>query len=126
VAHAGELFAGYLTLRWESRYRPFREAAIPEIQDLNVLPDFRRRGVATRLIREAEAIALTRSDTVGIGVGLHREYGPAQRLYVKLGFLPDGNGAAYDAAAVDPMAVVVLDDRLTIYLTKSLRAPRPG
>jgi hypothetical protein len=44
VALKDDLFAGYVTLLWEPSYTPLREAGIPEIQDLNVLPDSRRAG----------------------------------------------------------------------------------
>src|SRR5690606_31842640 len=37
-------FAGYVTLKWNSLYQPFRELNIPEIMDLNVLPQFRELG----------------------------------------------------------------------------------
>ena len=33
---------------------------------------------------------------VGIGVGLYPDYGSAQRLYIKRGYLPDGHGATYN------------------------------
>lgn len=55
---------------WASSYPPLRESAIPEIQDLNVLDEFRRRGVASRLLDHAEAEISKRSAFVGIGVGL--------------------------------------------------------
>ena len=42
VAFSDGRFAGYVTLNWQPTYPPFAEAGIPEIQDLNVLPEFRR------------------------------------------------------------------------------------
>jgi hypothetical protein len=42
VASVGSLVGGYVTVLWRSGYRPFLDAGIPEIQDLNVLPQFRR------------------------------------------------------------------------------------
>jgi hypothetical protein len=45
VATVAEQFAGYVTLLWNSKYRPFAVRGIPEISDLNVLPVFRRQGV---------------------------------------------------------------------------------
>jgi GNAT superfamily N-acetyltransferase len=50
VAAAGDEIRGYGTVAWEPDYPPFVAAGIPEIQDLNVLPRFRRRGIATRLM----------------------------------------------------------------------------
>ena len=100
VARAGNTFAGYVTLLWTPAYEPFRTEGLPEIQDLNVLPHVRRLGIAKQLLEAAEALATTRSDAAGIGVGLHSDYGPAQRLYSKLGYVPDRLGIAYDAQTV--------------------------
>jgi len=71
VAFADGRFAGYVTLNWQSTYPSFAEFGIPEIQDLNVLPEFRRHGIASRLLDHVEALAGERSSVVGIGVGLH-------------------------------------------------------
>src|SRR5258707_2176784 len=92
VAFANETFCGYLTVNWQSGYLPFQAENIPEIVDLNVLPDFRRRGIGTRLMDEAEQRMVPRSPIVGIGVGMFVDYGAAQRLYVKRGYIPDGRG----------------------------------
>jgi GNAT superfamily N-acetyltransferase len=113
-------FAGYVTLNWSPSYRNFAERAIPEIQDLNVLPQFRRRGIGGRLLDGAEQEARKRSSIVGIGVGLHPGYGSAQKLYVKRGYVPDGRGVYYRNQLVEEGAQVVFDDDLVIYLTKRL------
>ena len=60
VAFLGTTFAGYVTVKWQSDYLPFREGGIPEINDLNVLPQFRRRGIATALVARAEALIADR------------------------------------------------------------------
>jgi hypothetical protein len=44
VAFAGSDFAGYVTINWRPGYPPFRADGVPEIQDFNVLPRFRRQG----------------------------------------------------------------------------------
>lgn len=120
VAAAGGEICGYGTVAWMSDYPPFREAGIPEIQDLNVLPRFRRRGIATRLMDEAERIIAARTAVAGIGVGLYDDYGPAQRMYVLRGYVPDARGAAYDHRPVRGGVLVVADDDLVLYLTKQL------
>src|SRR5262249_12369368 len=48
------VFAGYLTVVWQPDYPPFRAENIPEIQDFNVLPRYRRRAIGTRLMDKAE------------------------------------------------------------------------
>jgi GNAT superfamily N-acetyltransferase len=120
VATIGGQIAGYLTIVWHSDYPPFRDADIPEIVDLNVYPRFRRRGVARALLAAAERLAAVRSDTVGIGFGLGAEYGPAQQLYVRSGYVPDGRGLMYNGAPVRYGNSVPVDDSATLMLTKRL------
>lgn len=120
VARVDGVFAGYLTVVWAPQYEPFREAGIPEIQDFNVLPPYRRRGIGTALMDAAEALIATRSGTAGIGVGLYPDYGPAQRLYVLRGYLPDGRGIAWNGMNVAPMQEVMVDDDLALYFTRDL------
>lgn len=121
VAVAGEEICGYGTVCWEPDYPPFVAAGIPEIQDLNVLPRFRRRGIATRLMDEAERRIGERGVVAGIGVGLYDDYGPAQRMYVLRGYVPDGRGAAHRNLPVHGGVLVPADDDLAIHLTKHLR-----
>lgn len=47
-------FAGYITLKWCSEYRPFQDKNIPEIIDFNVLPNMRCRGIGSELLKIAE------------------------------------------------------------------------
>jgi len=63
-------FAGYVTLEWVSDYGPFAQRHVPEISDLNVLPAHRRKGIGNALLDRAESAASTRSNVVGLGVGL--------------------------------------------------------
>lgn len=112
--------AGYLTIRWQPDYPSFKENGIPEIQDFNVLPQFRRQGIGTRLMDEAEEIIGRRSSIIGIGFGLYADYGAAQRLYVLRGYVPDGKGVFYNHQPVAPGSQVCVDDDLVLYLTKNL------
>ena len=124
VAHFKGEFAGYVTLKWQSGYLPFKEQNIPEIMDLNVLPSFRKMGIGSLLLDAAEKEALTKSQIIGIGVGLYEGedggYGPAQRLYVKRGYIPDGQGVAYTDQSTIPGNSYALDDDLVLWLTKKL------
>ena len=120
VATAESAPVGYLTVNWTPTYPPFAEGRIPEIQDLNVLPAFRRTGVATLLLDRAEEEIACRSDVAGIGVGLHPGYNQAQRLYVKRGYVPDGRGLTYRNQFVTEGMRVTLDDDLLLHLTKQL------
>lgn len=120
VARADGTFAGYLTVRWDSTYPPFRDGGIPEIQDFNVLPDFRRRGVGTALVDAAEKAIAERSDVAGIGVGLYTDYGSAQRMYARRGYIPDGRGVTYRGVVVRPGETVPVDDDLVLMMSVRL------
>jgi GNAT superfamily N-acetyltransferase len=120
VAWVGDAFAGYVTLVWQPDYAPFRAEGIPEIQDFNVLPAFRRRGIGSALLDAAESAAAERTRVVGIGVGLDPDYGPAQQLYVKRGYVPDGRGITWQNSTVAYREQVLVDDDLVLWLTRSL------
>lgn len=120
VAFLDDGFVGYVTVQWQSDYPPFREAAIPEIQDFNVLPEFRRRRIGTRLMDAAERIVAEHSPIVGIGVGMDADYGAAQRLYVLRGYVPDGRGLFAHGQRVKYGMQVSIDDDLVLYFTKHL------
>ena len=114
-------FAGYVTVKWQSLYPPFAAANIPEIADFNVLPQFRRRGIGTALMDEAERLIAQRSPVAGIGVGLIADYGPAQRMYVLRGYVPDGAGVTYFDQPVGYLDPIAADHDLTLQFTKELR-----
>jgi GNAT superfamily N-acetyltransferase len=114
-------FAGYVTVVWESGYPPFQADGVPEIADLNVLTKYRRLGIGTALMDAAEMQILERSPTAGLGVGLTSDYGPAQVLYVRRGYVPDGRGLFQAGRHLKHGDRAVVDDGLTLYLTRALR-----
>ena len=115
VAELNSTFTGYVVIRWAPDYSSF-----PEIQDLNVLPHYRRRGIATCLMDEAELLIMKRSDRVGIGVGLHPGYNAAQRMYVLRGYVPDGRGVTWKGAYIEEGQPLVADDNLVLHMVKLL------
>ncbi|MCJ7840095.1 GNAT family N-acetyltransferase [Lederbergia sp. NSJ-179] len=120
IAEYSNQFAGYVTIKWESTYPPFSEKEIPEIVDLNVLINDQNKGIATVLMDEAEKIVKEKSAVIGIGFGLTGDYGAAQRLYVKRGYIPDGLGISQSGKILKRGDQVQVDDDLALYLTKSL------
>ena len=120
VAFLDNEFAGYVTLKWHADYKKFAKDNIPEISDLNVLPNFRCNSIGSALIEKCEKLAAGKSDYVGIGVGLYPDYGLAQRLYIKRGYIPDGHGATYNNKYVIPGKEYPLDDDLVLWFTKKI------
>ena len=116
----GEL-AGYAHLNFFPQYVPFNRLKIPEIQDLFVLPVFRRQGIARDLIMECEDAAKSRGmGEIGLGVGVGASFGAAQRLYTRMGYMPDGAGVVFERDVVTEGAMKPVDNRLCLMLIKSL------
>lgn len=120
VAETKGEFAGYLVIQWNSDYLPFKAKGIPEIIDLNVLQKFQRNKVATVLMDEAERQIKQVSPVAGIGFGLTKDYGPAQIMYIKRGYLPNGRGIVKASKSLEYGQRVTIDDDLVMYLTKLL------
>lgn len=112
---------GYAMINWLPLYPLFRRLGMPEIQDLNVVPGARRQGAGASLVAACEGAARQAGKTeMGISVGLHSGFGAAQRLYVRLGYIPDGAGAMHDEMPVPAGEIRPVDDVLTLKLVKNL------
>lgn len=112
--------AGYVNIYLSNAEGAFAEKGYPEIIDFGVLEKYRTRGIGSKLMDVAERIAGGYADTVYLGVGLHKGYGSAQRMYVKRGYVPDGSGVWYKGKPCAPYAAVTNDDDLVLYLSKKL------
>ncbi len=112
-------FAGYVTIVWRSDYPAFALENIPEIMDFNVLPKFRRQGIGAKLMDEAEKRIAEVCPLAGLGVGMTADYGAAQRMYVKRGYVPDGRGLFSRGEPVRYGQTVPVDDDLVLYFTKN-------
>lgn len=120
IAEVDGAFAGYVNVIWKSYYPSFVERGIPEINDLNVLITYRRQGIGSQLMDKAEEIMKGRSGIAGIGVGLTPDYGNAQILYVRRGYIPDGKGIHNGQHYITNGESAVVNDDLVMYLTKQL------
>ena len=115
--------AGSLYLYFDVKAGPFKGKGWPLIVDFGVLQKYQRKGVGARLMDAAEQIAARHADAVCLGVGLCREYGAAQRIYARRGYIPDGSGVWYrDQPCVQYETVCTVDDDLVLYLSKDLRS----
>ena len=121
IATGGSDVIGYVAIVWESNYTGFRGRGIPLVHQIAVAGLHRRQGVATLLMDAAEQLAHDRGiATLGITVGLFDDYGPAQRLYGRRGYIPDGRGACQGQRPLRRGMQVSMDDDLIIWLTKDL------
>lgn len=76
---------GHAHVAWQRTH-----IGVPEIQDVFVLPEHRRRGIATRLTRAAEDEARRRGwDRISLSVSAEGNES-ARRLYDSLGYLDAG------------------------------------
>jgi GNAT superfamily N-acetyltransferase len=125
LADTGDAIIAYGSLAWVSQNPSFRSAGIPEIQDLVVAEAYRNAGLGTRMVRALEERARAAGHLrVGIGVGLYRDYGAAQRLYSRLGYILDGTGVSYKNVSVEPGSQVNVDDDLVIWMLRDLQEPK--
>ena len=112
---------GYCFLNFTPKYALFKKLGIAEVQDLNVEQYYRRQGVGKRLIRHCEEQVRDKGFAqIGIGVGLDGSFGAAQRLYVRMGYVPDGYGVTYDREFVACGDIFPIDDRLSLMMVKEL------
>ena len=119
VAEVEGALAGYITILPCAKQGPFAEI-YPELSDFNVFGPFQNQGIGNFLMEEAEKRVKLISDKVTLGVGLHSGYGPAQRLYIKRDYIPDGSGVWYQnhRPAMDATCEDIGD--LVLYLSKDL------
>ena len=111
--------AGYGNLLRFSKYPHFKDKKIPEINDLWIYDQYRKKGLATLLIHYLETIAANEGyHQIGLGVGLYSDYGSAQKLYTRLGYIPDGCGISYNCQATVPGKSYQLDDELLLWMIK--------
>jgi [ribosomal protein S18]-alanine N-acetyltransferase len=115
IAWGADQPVGHAHIAWDGTH-----LALPEIQDVFVVPEQRRRGIATELTRAAETEARNRGwRTISLSVSQDGN-AQARRLYEKLGYVEAG---------VEPVRVfgeimlrggpLRIDDTL-VYLTKPL------
>ena len=119
VANFEGVVAGYITILPIAKHGPFAGMS-PELSDFNVFEPFQNQGIGNFLMEEAENRVKLFSDKVTLGVGLHSGYGPAQRLYIRRGYIPDGSGVWYRNQPLEMNALCEDIGELVLYLSKNL------
>ena len=120
VAEVKGALAGYITILPSAKHGPFAEV-YPELSDFNVFEHFRNQGIGNQLLEKAEKRVKFVSSKVTLGVGLHLGYGPAQRLYIRRSYIPDGTCVWYRNKPLEMGASCQNDDDLVLYLSKDLQ-----
>lgn len=118
VAEVNGHVAGYVTLLPEAKAGPFAFKNVPEIVDFNVFIEYRKRGIGNKILDITEQLARESCCSVCLAVGLYSDYGNAQRIYVKRGYIPDGTGVWYNDKQLEPYAPCRNDDSLLLYMKK--------
>lgn len=112
--------AGHLFLYHHCRWGGCKNQNLPSVVDLKVFPKYRNLGIASKLMDQAEDLARKYADRIYLDVCLNSEYGAAQRLYVKRGYLPDGKGVYYEEEVCAVDGNCLNNDELTLCLIKTL------
>jgi len=124
LAYEGSEPVGTVTIRWNPNYPLFRQAGIPFIQNIEIRHDLRGQGYGSRVMEAVEELIGRRSPQAGICVALFDAYGPAQRLYAKRGYVPDGRGACHRFTPLRRGEVITLGDDHLLWLVKALDRDR--
>jgi ribosomal protein S18 acetylase RimI-like enzyme len=106
---------GHAHIAWSGTH-----LGLPEIQDVYVSPEYRRRGVATRLTEAAEKEARARgADRISLSVS--QDANPtARKLYEGLGYRDAGVAPVRVTGAITLRGRPFEVDDTLLYLTKSL------
>lgn len=120
VAFYDEEPAGFVFLYYRCKWGGLGNQGIPGIVDLRVFEAYRRKGIGNKLMDVAESEAGRYCDRVYLDVCLNSDYGAAQVLYAKRGYIPDGKGVYYKEEPCLVNADCRNDDELTLCLIKKL------
>jgi hypothetical protein len=111
---------GIVTIRWQCHYPSFRDRNIPLIQNIEIRYEDRGRGIGNRMLQRTEEEIARRSPLAGLVVGISADYGPAQRLYARRGYIPDGRGVCRQFTPLQNGDVVTVDHDLLMWLVKDV------
>ncbi len=121
IAEYEDKVSGLCTLVMNPKEGPWAGQGYPEIVDFCVFFHVHNRGIGNKILDVVEQEAAKVSDMVYLAVGVHSGYGPAQRIYVKRGYIPDGSGVWYQGKQLDQYAPCCNDDDLLLFLSKKLK-----
>jgi GNAT superfamily N-acetyltransferase len=106
---------GHVHIAWENTH-----VGVPEIQDVFVLPERRRRGIAAQLTRAAEQEARAKGwDAISLSVSQDGN-AAARRLYAKLGYADAGSDPVRVSGPIMLRGRPFEVDDTLVYLVKPL------
>jgi GNAT superfamily N-acetyltransferase len=115
VAWMGDRPVGHAHIAWSGAH-----LGLPEIQDVFVLPELRRRGIASQLTHAAEDEARTRGWN-RISLSVSQDANPAaSALYAKLGYVDAGAGPVRVLGQITLRGRPFEVDDTLVYLVKNL------
>ena len=121
ILHENDEIYGYVTLNFNPKYALYSRLNIPEIQDLFIAPNHRRKGYGDLLVNHCEKTAALRGATqIGISVSVSPAFAVAQYMYIARGYNVDGNGVTYDRMPVVHGQSYKVDDDLCLMMLKDL------
>jgi GNAT superfamily N-acetyltransferase len=116
VAWDGDEPVGHAHIAWAQT-----KLGVPEIQDVYVLPEHRRRGIASALNHAAERLAAERRhDRISLSYGIDNL--PARSLYERLGYADAGIPLQRLHETITIRGEPVEIDDTLVYLVKPLDA----
>jgi GNAT superfamily N-acetyltransferase len=114
IAWEGDRPVGHAHLAWTNTH-----LGMPEIQDVFVLPERRRRGIASKLTEAAEQRALA-AGRRSVSLSVSEGNGSARSLYEKLGYVDAGVEPVHVSGVIELRSGPIEVDDTLIYLTKAL------
>ena len=115
VAWDGDEPVGHAHIAWSET-----KVGVPQIGDVYVRPDVRRRGVATALARAAEDAAVARGHgRISLSYGLAND--AARRLYERLGYRDAGLEHEHVHGEIRVRTGVIEVDEVLVHVVKDLR-----
>ena len=110
---------GYVVVAYE--YTLSGEVLV-HIEDIYVLPLFRKCGVGKSLLDYAEREIMRRYDKAHASIAVGAAYGAAQRLFIRNGYMPDGMGARFNGRILQDGAQATNTRGLCLKFSKELKS----
>lgn len=123
IARKNDQIVGMVTVRWQSEYSGFRQdPQAAEIIDLYVWKNYRRQGIADKLMDAAEdGIEEHGFVSAGLLVGIKASDMPAWQLYLERGYGFDGSGAWWQGRRITELSTInPQDEPILLAMEKSL------